>query len=165
MDDAWKVEKKICLKSWREKSYCSSSANRDKVTHHFDRCNDYFPSSTDKRRRRSHQHHSQDPTKHYECDFTLGHCEVSDRNHGVNCYERSSQLNDHPSSTIEPFPPMHQTTWSQERRGIGHNTKHSRHHTRHFTDDVCGNKKRMSSSSSEDCRDGYHHRYKRYHWE
>lgn len=154
--------KHLHVEKRREKSR-SSSASRDKVTRHSDRCNDDFPSSSDKHRRGSHQHRSQDPRKRYECDSTLGHCEVSDRKRGANCHERGSQLKDHPSSVLEPSSPVHQTARSKERRGFGHDAKHSRHHARHSIDDVHDNKKWMSSSSFEDCRDGYHHKRKRDH--
>lgn len=155
--------KHLHVEKRREKSRHSSSASRDKVTRHSDRSNDGFPSSSDRHRREIHQHHSRDSRKRHECDFTLDHYQVSDRKRGVNCHERDSHHKHLSSSALEPTSPVHQTARSKERRGFGHDTKHCRHHARHSTDEVRDNKKRMSSGSYEDCRDGYHHKRKRVH--
>ncbi|KAK4338602.1 hypothetical protein RND71_043089 [Anisodus tanguticus] len=157
--------KHLHVEKRRERSPHSSSASRDKVRRHSDRSNsvtDGFPSSSDRRRRESHQHHSWDSRKRHECDSTLDHYQVSDRKRGVNCHVRGSHQKHHPSSALEPSSPVHQKARSKER-GFGHDAKHSRHHARHSTNEVRDSKKRMSSGSYEDCRDGYHHKRKRVH--
>lgn len=131
--------KQLHVEKRRERSRRSSSANRDKVTRHSDRFNDGFLGSSDRRRREIHQHHFRDSRKRHE---------------------RDSHHKHFPSSAH----PVHQTARSKERRGFGHEAKHSRHHARHFTDEVRDNKKWKSSSFYEDCRDGYHHKRKRDHW-
>ncbi|TMW91571.1 hypothetical protein EJD97_014161 [Solanum chilense] len=130
--------KQLHVEKRREKSRRSSSANRDKVTRHSDRFNDGFLGSSDRRRREIHQHHFRDSRKRHE---------------------RDSHHKHFPSSAH----PVHQTARSKERRGFGHEAKHSRHHARHFTDEVRDNKKWKSSGFYEDCRDGYHHKRKRDH--
>ncbi|XP_049377964.1 E3 ubiquitin ligase PQT3-like isoform X2 [Solanum stenotomum] len=131
--------KQLNVEERREKSHHSSSASRDKVARHSDRSNDGFPSSSDRRRREIHQHHFRDSRKRHERDSHHKHI---------------------PSSALEPTTPVHQMARSKERRGFGHDAKHSRHHARRSTDEVRDNKK---SGSYEDCRDGYHHKRKRDH--
>ncbi|KAK4364606.1 hypothetical protein RND71_015964 [Anisodus tanguticus] len=124
---------------------------------------DGFPSSSDGfRSRESHQHHSWVSRKRHECDSTFDHYQVSDRKRGVTCHVRGSHQKHHPRSALEPSLPVHQKARSEER-GFGHDAKHSRNHARHSTNEVRDNKKRMSSGSYEDCRDGYHHKRKRFH--
>ncbi|CAN4076673.1 unnamed protein product [Withania somnifera] len=160
-----KHKKHLHVEKRREGSCHSSSFSRDKVPHRSDRSNsltDGFPSSSDRRRRGSHQHHSRDTRKHHECDSTLDYYQVSDRKRGISCHVRGSHKKHHQSSAIEPSSPVHQKARFKER-GFGHDAKHSRHHARHSTDEVCDNKQRMSSGSYEDCRDGYHHKRRRVH--
>lgn len=154
--------KHLHVEKRREKSRHSSSGSRDKVSRHSEKSNDGFPSSSDRRRRESHQHHSRDSRKRHECDSTLDHYQVSDRKHGVDCHVRGSHQKHHPSSALELSSPVHQKARFKER-GFGHDAKHSRHHARHSTDEVRGNRKRMSSGSYEDCRDGYYLKRKRVH--
>ncbi|XP_060208577.1 E3 ubiquitin ligase PARAQUAT TOLERANCE 3-like isoform X2 [Lycium barbarum] len=157
--------KHLRVEKRRERSPHSSSDYRDKVRRHSDRSNsvtDGFPSSSDRRRRESHQHHSRDSRKDHECDSTLDHYQVSDRKRGVNCHVRGSHQKHHRSSALEPSAPVHQKARSKER-GLGHDARNSRHHERHSIDEVRDNKKRMSSGSYEDCRDSYHHKRKRVH--
>lgn len=159
-----KHRKHLHVEKRREGSRHSSSASRDKMPRRSDRSNsltDGFPSSSDRRRRGSHQHHSRDSRKRHECDSTLDHYQVSDRKRGINSHVRGSHQKHHPSSALEPSLPVHQKARFKER-GFGQDAKHSRH-ARHSTDEVRDNKKRMSSGSYEDRRDGYHHKRRRVH--